>query len=75
MLEFLKLLVQPVILERDDDGQIIGEKLAEPVPLYSTDDLISFVETLHAQIAELNAKPSENGKADIVVPERMVKLP
>ena len=29
MLELLKVIVQPVILERDDDGKVTGEQLAD----------------------------------------------
>jgi len=54
MLEFLKVIVQTVVLERDEDGSIVGERLSEPTPLYSPDDIVRFVEEIKRQIVIAN---------------------
>jgi hypothetical protein len=53
-LEFLKVLVQPVALERDGEGQIIGEKVGEPVALFTPEQLSEFVAELRQQIETAN---------------------
>lgn len=52
--ELLKLLVQAVIIERDADGKIIGERLTAAKPLYTQADIDEFVATVHAEIAAFN---------------------
>jgi len=69
MLELLKIIVQPVVLERDEDGNVVGEKVGDPTPLYRIDQVVEFVEALQAQIAKENRNvilPSE----DIVRPTK-----
>ena len=55
MYEFLKLIVQPVVLERDSEGTVTGERLGEPTPLYSADQVVEYFHTLQQQIAQANA--------------------
>lgn len=62
MLELLKLLVQPVILERDADGAITGEQLGEMTPLYSSEDVLRFYAALGEQIAVANANGGGDGE-------------
>lgn len=50
MLELLKVIVQPVVLERDPDGQITGERVGEAVPLYSPAQLGEYVEALRLRL-------------------------
>lgn len=52
--ELLKVLVQPVVLERDADGAILGERVGEVTPLYSAEQLAEFVEHLHVEILNVN---------------------
>lgn len=42
--EIFKYLVQPVLLERDDEGNVVGESALDVVALYSQDQLRAFVE-------------------------------
>ena len=51
-LELLKVIVQPVILERDPDGCIIGERLAEPHAIYDLAQLADYIEAIREQLAE-----------------------
>jgi hypothetical protein len=60
MLELLKLIVQPVILERDQDGNAVGERLGEPTSLYTRGQLNEFYLALEAAIQTEN----EKGAAD-----------
>jgi hypothetical protein len=53
-LEFLKVIVQPVALERDDDGKIIGEKLSEPTALYSAEQVAEFMQKLEIELHNAN---------------------
>lgn len=55
MLELLKVLVQPIVLERDDDGKIVGERNSEPRPLYTKDEFLAFYDGLVAQIESENS--------------------
>jgi len=57
----VKILVQPVALERDADGKIVGEKTGEAVALYDLDAVAEYVEQLRQAIEQQNAA-SLNGK-------------
>ena len=61
MLELLKIIVQPVALERDDDGKIIGEKAGEPTPLYSFEQLQEFWAVIEQQLLQ---QQNGDGAAD-----------
>jgi hypothetical protein len=52
--ELLKILVQGVILERDEEGRIIGEQVMQPTALYTPDHLAEFVAALQADIDTAN---------------------
>ena len=54
MLELLKVIVRAVVLERDEDGHIIGERLTEPEALYSVEQ---YEEWLQGVRAELRKEP------------------
>lgn len=49
-LELLKVIVQPIALERDDDGRIVGEKVGEPTAIYELDKVQAFVDELRAEL-------------------------
>jgi hypothetical protein len=66
--EFVKVVVQAVALERDDDGNIIGEQLSEAVALYTPEQIAQYVENLRASF---NA-PANGG---VVVPTREIVAP
>ena len=55
MLELLKIIVQSVVLERDEDGQIIGERVADPVALFTPEQCGAYVAKLREQIEAVNA--------------------
>lgn len=48
-------MVQPVVIERDPDGQITGERFGETVALFTPESLPEYVEALRNSIAEANA--------------------
>jgi len=52
--ELLKVLVQPVVLERDAAGAIVGERLGEPTPLYSLGDVARFVAAVELELERAN---------------------
>jgi len=66
MLELLKVIVQPVLLERDEDGAIVGEKVGEPVPIYDPDTIAEYVTTIRLEVFRLNTgnetKEEANGR-------------
>jgi hypothetical protein len=62
MLELLKIVTQAVVLERDDDGNIIGERIGEPVPLYTFEQVTAFFARVGEEIAASNAAAT-NGAA------------
>jgi hypothetical protein len=55
MLELIKIMVQPVALERDPDGNIIGEKVGDPVALFTPEQLPEYVAQLRKEIEAANA--------------------
>jgi hypothetical protein len=63
IVELLKVLVQPVVLERDDAGRIVGERLGETTPLYTLDHVAEFVAAVEGELARAN-----NGAAATVAP-------
>lgn len=67
MLELLKILVQPVVLERDADGKVVGERVSDPVPLYSRELIVEFLDRLDGEIAAANASASNGGQPSRVV--------
>ena len=50
MLELLKVIVRAVVLERDEDGNIIGEQLSEPEALYSVEQYDEWLASVRAQL-------------------------
>lgn len=50
-------MVQPVILERDPDGHITGERIGEPVAFYNLDQVQPYVLELQAQVDAANSPP------------------
>jgi hypothetical protein len=60
MLELLKVLVQPVVLERDENGKSIGEKLGEPTACYDRDQLMKFFDSLEQSVENENRKEEPN---------------
>ena len=47
-------MVQPVVIERDQDGHIIGEKTGEAVAIYDPNRLDEFVVELQRQLEQAN---------------------
>jgi len=56
MLELLKVIVRAVVLERDEDGNIIGERLSEPEALYSVEQYDEWLANVRAQLASSNGR-------------------
>jgi hypothetical protein len=56
LLELIKVIVQPVVLERDGRGRIVGERLGEPQSLYSDEQLLEFMRLVREGIATENAQ-------------------
>jgi hypothetical protein len=54
MLELLKVIVQPVVLERNDDGEVVGERLGDTLPLYTQVQVEEFFATLRTQLSAHN---------------------
>jgi len=48
------VIVQPVAIERDPDGQVTGEKVGEAVSLYTPESLADYVAKLRAEIEAAN---------------------
>jgi len=54
MFEPLKYLIQPVALERDEHGKIVGERVAQTQQVFSAAELASVIEDFEAEIEKLN---------------------
>jgi hypothetical protein len=50
----LKLVVQGVIAEFDEEGNIIGEQVTEPQPIYNREQLLEFSDKLDSDIEMRN---------------------
>jgi len=59
MLEPFKYLLQPVALERDQDGQIIREVPGETMHLYTLEQLAGAVEQWETQLGRLNMEQAD----------------
>jgi hypothetical protein len=59
MLELLKVVVRAVVLERDEDGNVTGERLTEPVVLYNLDQYEEFVTNLRAELGGANGEVTQ----------------
>ena len=55
-LELLKIMVQPVVLERNGDGKIIGEKTGEAIAIFELDQLNEYMARLQQEIAATNGQ-------------------
>jgi hypothetical protein len=66
-LELVKVIVQPVALERDPEGRIVGEKVGEATSLFTPESLPEFVAELRRQIEAANAA-ADNGLPQAVAP-------
>jgi hypothetical protein len=51
MLELLKIVVQPVLIERDEGGRITGEQVGEAAALYTAEQLDAFVKAIRADLS------------------------
>lgn len=60
----LKYLVQLVLLEEDEQGDVIGERVAEPVALYSAGAVAQWLTQIDEQVAALNAEAVTTGGPD-----------
>jgi hypothetical protein len=53
-LELLKVIVQPVVLERDDEGKIVGERVGNAVPLYGQEEVEKYFSSIQDEITTAN---------------------
>jgi hypothetical protein len=56
VIERLKFLLQPVAIERDDDGKIVREMPAEVITVYSAEQAALAVTEFEAALAEMAAQ-------------------
>jgi len=68
MLELLKIMVQPVVLERGEDGDIVGERVGEVIALYAPEQIYEFVRLLKSQLEEGEANAGNGSNS---APDRM----
>lgn len=56
-LEYQKVLIRAIVVEREDD-QVVGERLTREVVLYTPEQVAAYVPKLRAEIDEENARLS-----------------
>jgi len=56
MLELLKVIVRAVVIERDPDGNIVGEQLSEPQALYTPEQYDEWLASVRAELGGANAQ-------------------
>jgi hypothetical protein len=61
--------VQAVVIERDEEGRIVGEKLSEPTALFTPEQLPEFVEKLRSELAAADGQTSDGNVAPKGVPQ------
>lgn len=59
MLELLKVIVQPVILERGEDGSVVAERLLDVKALYTSEQVEKYISEIREQIESANASKPE----------------
>ena len=57
-LELFKAIVQPVAVERDENGDIMGERVGDPVSLYTDEQVLLFLQQVREELAS-----QQNGAA------------
>jgi hypothetical protein len=62
VLELIKIMVQPVVLERDPDGNITGERIGDPVALFTPEQLSGYVAELRRQLEQANLNGAINAQ-------------
>jgi len=50
MLELLKVIVRAVVLVRDEDGNIVGERLTDPEVLYAVEQYDEWLQNMRAEL-------------------------
>lgn len=65
-LEPFKFIVQGILLDKDDDGNVIGERECRPVVLYGSDALQKWAEDFDDNLAK--AKTEDGNAAGQLVP-------
>lgn len=57
MLRLSKLVVQAVVLEEDEDGVVLGERISDAAAVYGgREGVIAFIDALLAQLEEEGGK-------------------
>ena len=51
-LRILKYIIQPVLLEEDEDGNVVAEHVGDAVAVFGSGKLAAFDEMLTKQVAE-----------------------
>lgn len=52
MLKLTELVVQPVVTEFNEDDEAVNKHIGNPVSLFNEEQLVEFIRTLKAQLAE-----------------------
>jgi hypothetical protein len=60
--ELLKVIVQPVLLERDELGCIVGERVVESVAIYDLGQLAEYVDAFREQLRQQQEVPVDADK-------------
>jgi hypothetical protein len=58
MIEPFKYLIQPVAVERGEDGRIVREIIGETVSVYNIDKAVELIREFEEQINNLEQEPS-----------------
>jgi hypothetical protein len=61
VIEPFKYLIQPVAIERGEDGRIVREVPGETVSVYSAEQALQLVEQFEAQLVEHAASTNGTG--------------
>jgi hypothetical protein len=64
LLELIKIMVQPVVLERDPDGNITGERIGDPVALFTPEQLPNYVAELRRQLEQANVNGAASAQGN-----------
>ena len=59
MHELLKVFIQPVVIERNAEGKIVGEKVGDPIAAYTVEDIQKVYAKLEETLEEMNAEAHE----------------
>lgn len=63
-----KFVIQAVCQQLDDDQEVVGERMTEPVTVFSLEELVRWTEAFPARLAAVNGNHAVAQQSPAVLP-------